>query len=219
MIPAAVKNVPTRSLADRAYQELEEQLVTLQLSPGALVQEKELAARVGIGRTPAREAIQKLSASGLFKVLPRKGLLVAPIMRSELRQVIEARRVMERLLVVKACERAGSDQRMALETLAVHIEQTGDELEPFLRLDRRLDELLESACGNQFLVQALSPLHTHCRRLWYLHHEQFDLPASARLHAGLARSVAQSDSTGAIRSLNGIISALEELIGGLDDIS
>lgn len=214
-----VQTVPVMSLAEKAYLELEEQLVTLRLSPGTLVQEKELAAGIGIGRTPVREAIQKLSANGLLKVLPRKGLMVAPIMRSELQQVIEARRVLGRFLVVKACERAGADQRMALEILAGHIERSGSDPESFQRLDRCLDELLESACRNRFLVQALSPLHTHCRRLWYLHHEQFDLTAQVHLHSSLARSVAQSDGSSAIRSLNGIISTLEELIGGLDDIS
>ena len=208
-----------RSLAERAYLDLEELLVTLQLAPGQLVQEKDLALAVGVGRTPVREAIQKFAGHGLLKVLPRKGLMVAPVLRSELSLVIEARRVLERLLVVKASERASSDQRMAMEMLASHIEQSSNDLESFLRLDRRLDELLEAACRNTFLVQALLPLHTHCRRLWYLNHQELDLPLATSMHAGLARSVAQADGSGAIRALNGIISVMESLVGGLDDIS
>ena len=219
MNPEAQQNHLPVSLADQAYRTLEEMLVTLVLSPGALVQERDLALAAGIGRTPVREAVQKLAGHGLLRVLPRKGLQVSPVLRSELGQIIEARRVMERLLVVKAAERADSNQRQALEILAEHIEQSSGDLATFLRLDRRLDELLESACANSYLVQALAPLHTHCRRLWYLHHEQFDLPHSARLHAGLARSVARGDGSGAIRSLNGIIAVLEERIGGLDVIS
>ena len=174
---------------------------------------------IGIGRTPVREAIQKLAAHGLLKVMPRKGLMVSPVLRSELIQIVEARRVLERFLVVKALERADSDQRKALETLAAHLERAEGDPGSYLRLDRRLDELLESACGNQFLVQALSPLQVHCRRLWSLQHGKLDLPRSARLHAGLARSVALGDASGAIRSLNGIIAILEELLGGLDAIS
>lgn len=207
------------SLADQACRALEESLVTLRLAPGALVQEKELAENIGIGRTPVREAVQKLAAIGLLRVLPRKGLMVAPVLRSELAQIIEARRVLERLLVVKAGERADSDQRQALEMLVTHIEQSSEDLATFMRLDRRLDELLEASCGNHYLVQALSPLHAHCRRLWYLHRDQLDLRQSAELHAGLARSVADGDGSGAIRSLNGIIAVLEELVGGLDAIS
>ena len=194
-------------------------LVTLVLPPGTTVQEKDLAQAVGIGRTPVREAVQKLAAYGLLRVMPRKGLLVSPVLRSELGQIIEARRVLERLLVVKAAERAISDQRRALEALALHIDQSSTDLAAFLRLDQRLDELLESACGNRFLVQALAPMHAHCRRLWYLQHVQTDLLQSARLHAGLASSVAEGDGSGAIRALNGIIVVLQEQVGRLDAIS
>ena len=219
MIPAPAQSNPPASLAEQAYRAMEEQLVTLQLAPGALLQEKDLARDLGIGRTPVREAVQKLAGHGLLKVLPRKGLMVAPVLRSELLKIVETRRVLERLLVIKAAERADTDQRTALEMLAGHIQQSSEELSTFLRLDRRLDELLESACANQYLVRALSPLHTHCRRLWFLHREQLDLPTSASLHSGLARSVALADGSGAIRSLNGIIAELEELLGGLDAIS
>jgi DNA-binding GntR family transcriptional regulator len=214
----AVVRIPT-TLAEQACRALEEALVTLQFAPGILVQEKDLAEYVGIGRTPVREAVQKLAAGGLLKVLPRKGLMVSPVLRSELGQIIEARRVLERLMVVKAAERAASDQRISLETLALLIEQSSSDLEAFLRLDRRLDTLLESACGNPYLVQALSPMHAHCRRLWYLHRDQLDLQQAIHLHAGLARSVALGDGSGAIRSLNGIIAVLEALVGALDAIS
>ena len=95
------------SLAEQAYRLLEAKLVTLELAPGALVAEKDLVDRVGIGRTPVREAIQRLSAEGLLQVLPRKGLVVTPLLRSDLLQIIEVRRVLERLMVVKAAERAG----------------------------------------------------------------------------------------------------------------
>ena len=109
---ALVKPSPeTGSLAEQAYRLLEEQLVTLRLAPGELIAEKDLMDMAGIGRTPVREAIQKLSAEGLLQVLPRKGLMVTPMRRSDLVRIIEARRVLERLMVVKAAERATSDQR------------------------------------------------------------------------------------------------------------
>ena len=219
MIPEPAHYQLPASLSDQAYKALEEMLVTLALSPGSLVQERDLAAAVGIGRTPVREAVQKLAGHGLLRILPRKGLQVSPVLRSELCQVIEARRVLERLMVVKAAERADTDQRGALQSLATHIDQSGGDLEAYLRLDRHLDDLLESACRNPYLAKSLAPLHAHCRRLWYLRHEQLDLRHSAQLHAGLALSVADGDGSGAIRSLNGIIAVQEELIGALDAIS
>ncbi len=207
------------SMARQAYRLLEEQLVTLQLPPGVLIGERDLMDRAGIGRTPVREAIQKLSAEGLLQILPRKGLMVSPLRRSDLRQIIEARRVLERLMVIKAAERATSDQRQALRVLAAHLETADDNLNGFFRLDRRLDELLAEACNNRYLVNALAAMHSQCRRLWYLHRHSLNLPLSAQLHGGLARAVADGDASGAIRALDEIIVILEKLIDGLDVLS
>ena len=207
------------SLAEQAYCLLEEQLVTLRLAPGQLIGEKDLVDIAGIGRTPVREAIQRLSSEGLLQVLPRKGLMVTPLRRSDLSQIIEARRVLERLMVVKAAERATPDQRQALKVLAAQLESAGDNLEFFFRLDHRLDELLETACHNRFLVKALTAMHSQCRRLWYLHRQRLNLPRSAQLHGGLARAVADGDGAGAIRALDEIIAILEKLVLGLDELS
>ena len=207
------------SMAEQAYRLLEEQLVTLKFPPGELVAERDLMERAGIGRTPVREAIQRLSAEGLLQVLPRKGLMVTPLRRSDLLQIVEARRVLERLMVVKAAERATPDQRQALRILATHMDTAGDDLEVFFRLDRRLDELLEAACNNRYLVNALAAMHSQCRRLWYLHRHRLNLPLSAQLHGGLARAVADDDGAGAIRALDEIIAILEKLVNGLDVLS
>lgn len=214
------KQVPESfSLAEQAYQLLEERLVTLKLAPGELIGEKDLVDLAGIGRTPVREAIQSLSAEGLFQVLPRKGLMVTPLKRSDLAKIIEARRVLERLMVVKSAERATPDQRQALRILAAHIEAAGTDVEVFFRLNNRLDELMEKACQNPFLVKALAAMRNQCRRLWYLHRYELDLPRSAQLHGGLARSVADGDGAGAIRALDEIISIMENLVAGLDVLS
>lgn len=207
------------SLADQAYRFLEEQLVTMQLVPAQMVAEKDLMDASGIGRTPVREAIQKLAAEGMLQVLPRKGLMVTPIRRSDLLQIVEARRVLERLMVVKASERAADEQRQALRQLALKLEASGDNLQAYFRLDRQLDEWLEAACNNRYLVQALAAMHSQCRRLWYLHRQQLNLPRSAELHAGLARAVADADGAGAIRALDEIITILEQLVAGLDVLS
>lgn len=209
----------SESLAEQAYRLLEEQLVTLKLAPGELIAEKDLMDKAGIGRTPVREAIQRLSSEGLLQVLPRKGLMVTPLRRSDLGQIIEARRVLERLLVVKAAERATPEQRKALKSLALRIEAAGDDLEAFFRLDQHLNHLLEMACKNRFLVQALTAMHSQCRRLWFLHRRRLDLPRSAQLHSGLARAVADADVTGAIRALDEIIAVLEDLVNGLGELS
>jgi DNA-binding GntR family transcriptional regulator len=209
---------PPRSLAEQAYVLLEEQLVSLALAPGAAVQEKVLAESLGLGRTPVREAIQRLANEGLLRVIPRKGLLVSPVLRSELNQVVEVRRVLERLLVVKAAERATADQRKALQAVAIHLESVADDLASFFRLDRRLDELLASSCGNVYLVRTLAPMHAHCRRVWYMNRHRLDLAGAAGLHAILARNVSEGDGAGAARALNGIIAVVEQLLLDADSL-
>jgi len=217
---AVINPLPVNgSLAEQAYRVLEECLVTLRFAPGELVAERDLMDKTGIGRTPVREAIQRLSAEGLLRVLPRKGLMVTPVRRSDLMQIIETRRVLERLMVVKAAERSTTDQRQALRILASHLEAADNDLAVFFRLDRRLDELLEAACANRFLVKALTDMHSQCRRLWYLHRKRLNLPRSAQLHGGLARAVADGDGAGAIRALDEIIAILERLVNGLDVLS
>lgn len=207
------------SLADQAYRLLEQELVTLKLAPGELIVEKDLLDRSGIGRTPVREAIQRLSSQGMLQVLPRKGLMVTPLRRSDLLQIVEARRVLERLMVVKATERASPDQRQALNILAAHLDTAATDLDLFFRLDHRLDELLEAACNNRYLVKALAAMHSQCRRLWYLHRNKLNLALATQLHAGLARAVANGDGAGAIRALDEIIVILEKLVSGLDVLS
>ncbi len=217
MSQVAVSQQRQQTQAEQAFDALEVLLVTLQLEPGSRVQEKELAETVGFGRTPVREAIQRLSAQGLLTVYPRKGLAVSPVKQAELGQIIEVRRVLERLLVVKAAERASHDQRRALQAVAIHLDGLSDDLELFLRLDRRLDELLASACGNDHLRQALAPMHAHCRRLWFMNLPRVDLASAATFHAALARSVGEGDRAGAVRALNGIMNILDGLVTSLGD--
>jgi DNA-binding GntR family transcriptional regulator len=204
------------SLAEQAYRRLEEQIVTLRLQPGELLVEKDLVDITGIGRTPVREAIQRLAAAGLLQVLPRKGLMVTVLRRTDLEKILEARKVLERLLVVKAAERATPDQRQALRILAAHIEAADKDLEGFLRLDIHLDQLLGLASHNPFLVKALTPTHSQCRRLWYLHPGQPEHLRAVLLYSGLARMVADGNGAGAIRALDEIIAVLAALVNRLD---
>ena len=204
------------SLADKAYQLLTDQVISLQLQPGQLLVEKELVELTGIGRTPVREAIQRLAAAGLLQVLPRKGLMVTALSRSGFAMMLEARKVLERLVVVKAAERATPDQRQALQSLAAQITALDKDLEGFLRLDTHLDELLGSASQNPYLVTSLKPIHGQCRRLWYLHCDGQDHSRVTYLHGALAGMVAEGKGAGAIRASDEIIKTLEERVNTLD---
>ena len=103
------------TLTDRAYRELEEMIVTLQLSPGTVLSEQALAARLKIGRTPIREALQRLARDGLVVIMPRRGIMVSEInLRLQLR-LLEVRRELERLMASLAAERVRNAQQVAEE--------------------------------------------------------------------------------------------------------
>src|SRR3954469_22369695 len=106
------------TLTDRAYRELEEMIVTLQLSPGTVLSEQALAVRLKIGRTPIREALQRLARDGLVVIMPRGGVMLSEInLRRELRR-LEVRGELERLMASLAAEPATPDDRREFAEVA-----------------------------------------------------------------------------------------------------
>src|ERR1700733_7840537 len=94
------------TLTEQAYRQIEELICTLQLPPGTLLGEFALAERLGIGRTPIREALQRLALDGLVVVIPRRGILVSEINLQTQLRLLEMRRVVERLMARLAAGRA-----------------------------------------------------------------------------------------------------------------
>lgn len=188
-------NSKTETLADRAYMRLEEMIVTLELSPGQVISESELSRQVEIGRTPLREALQRLAEDRLVKILPRKGVLITEIDLRDHLALLETRRVLDRLVATRAARRAEAGERKALNTCAsaMHEAADADELHAFMRLDRQFDEIMTTAAQNPFAAEALAPLHAHCRRFWYKFKANGDLKRSAQLHEQLMRSIADKN--------------------------
>ncbi|HLF30243.1 MAG TPA: GntR family transcriptional regulator [Xanthomonadales bacterium] len=207
------------SLAERAYTQLEAKLVTLQLKPGALISEGELIEMTGIGRTPVREAIQRLAQQELFRVVPRKGLLVAPVSRSGMLNILETRKPLERLVVHRAALNARDEQRSGLSAIARELAACHERFDEFLRLDHELDVLLDDCAANPFAATALLPLRSHSRRFWFYHRARIQLSDAIAAHAQLARLVARRDFNGAQKASDGIIAVLERLAGNADRMS
>ena len=104
-------NSKKESLTDRAYRELEELIVTLQLEPKAVLSETALSQDLGIGRTPIREALQRLAREGLVMILPRKGILVSEINPRKQLLLLAVRREIERLLARASATRLTDIER------------------------------------------------------------------------------------------------------------
>lgn len=199
-------------LTDIAYQQLEEAIVTLRIPPGTLISEQSLSGMTGIGRTPLREAVQRLAREHLILVMPQRGLLIPPIDIGKQLRLIETRREIERLVCRSAAKRANEQQRKSFARLADEFNAVAinnDDV-TFMRSDREFNELCLVAARNEFAESALRSLNGLSRRFWYLHYKQnADLPEMARLHAGVAAAIAAGDPKEAAKCLDQLIDNIE----------
>jgi DNA-binding GntR family transcriptional regulator len=188
------------SLSDQAFSALEEMIVTLKLPPGSLWSEATLSESLGIGRTPVREAVQRLAEYHLVVIMKRHGIRIAEVNEQEQLLVLETRRELERLIATRAArarlgrgqEDDGGDGAGAAEG-----GQGGDVVE-MLRQYFVAKSFTAAAPGNRFTAQAIAPLYTLSRRFYFMHHKELnDLPEVARLHAELLRAIATGDEQAA----------------------
>lgn len=206
----------TPSLAEQAYRVLEQKLVTLELPPGAVISEGQLIDLTGLGRTPVREAMQRLANQELFEVMPRKGLLVAPVSLPGMLHILEARRPLERVIVHRAALNARDEQRSGLAAIARDLAIAHDNLEVYLRLDQALDRLLDLCAGNPYASAAVAPLRSHCRRFWYYYRQRVQLSDVISAQATMARLIARRDFTGAQKAVDAALAVLERLVASVD---
>ncbi len=189
----------TESLAEQAYSIVEQMIISLELPPGSVFSEGQLSEQIGIGRTPLREALQKLAHGRLVASLPRRGMMVTDINVVEHLAMLETRRVLDRLIATRAAKRRTSSHADQLHAVAELMFKTADseDTAAFMALDRQCDRILEIAARNAFAVQCAAPLHAHCRRFWTAYHHNGDLKESIGLHTALMYSVADADQRAA----------------------
>jgi DNA-binding GntR family transcriptional regulator len=201
------------TLTDRAYRELEEMIVTLRLSPGTILSEQALAQRLKIGRTPIREALQRLARDGLVVIMPRRGIMVSEInLRLQLR-LLEVRRELERLMASLAAERAAPEERAEFAELAKAMMEAAAKSDDiaFMRLDQRFNVLIATAARNEFARRSMGLMNALSRRFWYQHYQEVaDLPLAAKLHAAVAEAVAQKKAKAAATASDRLIDYIED---------
>ena len=198
-VPALAANAEPR-LGDQAYSALEELIVTGALEPGSLSSEAALSERTGIGRTPVREALQRLAADHLVIPLRRHGFQITEVHVGEQLLVLETRRELERLVAVSASRRASPAERQAHIEAAEQLRDAGRQRDPmlYLRIHFALKKFTSSCARNPFAERALSPLLALSRRFFYIHRARFgDLKEIAELHAALAHAIGRGDEKAA----------------------
>lgn len=174
-------------------------IVTLRLLPGANVSEASLVALTGFGRTPVREALQRLAWEGFLAIRPRSGITIAPINPSDWVKVIDARRGVEIVLAKSAAALASQvDIDRFREASDAMANAAGEcDVAAFLDADKAFDEAIALAADNIFAVRLVQPLQTHGRRFWYRYRGAGGLPEAAERHRDLIAAIVARNPLGA----------------------
>jgi DNA-binding GntR family transcriptional regulator len=201
------------SRAEEAYRRLEEMIVTLALSPGATLTESRLGDLLGLGRTPIREALQRLSREHMIVIMPRRGIRVTEVNVEEQLLLLEARRELERLIATRSARRATAAERRRFASMASTMERAAEEGDylTFLRIDRAFNRLIAECARNPFADAAIAPLHSLSRRFWFIHYKTAaNLPQAAKMHADIMRGVAAGDEAQAAAATDRWLDYVEE---------
>lgn len=158
------------SLTRQAYQRLRDLIVALQLQPGAVINEPALMDQLQVGRTPLREAIQRLAGEGLVVLRPRRGAFVAGLSLLDLQQIFEMRCVIEGYAASLAAERATPADLAAMTAALDQLDRASAAGNPqaFIDVDRAFHRALARAAHNRFLENTLGRMYNLNLRLWYL---------------------------------------------------
>lgn len=159
-----------QSLGDRAYYAIRELIVTLELAPGSIVSERELQERLGLGRTPVREALQRLESERLVEVYARRGIFVSPVNVLDLGVLAEVRAVLEGFAARLAVERSTEADRAQTIALIAELEglRTPADERHLIDLDQRVHRHVYRCTHNAFLETTLDGYYVLTLRIWFL---------------------------------------------------
>jgi DNA-binding GntR family transcriptional regulator len=207
--------LPADNQAELAYELIEDMIVLMELEPGARVTEAMLATRLGIGRTPIREALLRLASDGLLIWLPRRGMVVRDINFSAQMKVFEVRRALQTVLVTTAARRrtrAEADQMLALVERFRDLLNGATQVD-IMRLDRQFIRLLLELSRNPFLGQII-PLYSLSSRFWHAYQElytnRYRYGTLTQFHIAIAEAVAAGDEAAARTHVEAFMDYVEE---------
>jgi DNA-binding GntR family transcriptional regulator len=186
----------TVSSAETAYARIQDMIVTGELTANELLSENDLTRRTSCGRTPVREALQRLQFEGFVTILPRRGIMVTPADITRQLELLETRRPLEELMVTLAARRATKEQRERMLTLADELEQAiaARDRDRYLAINHAIHRIEAEATGNRYLISQIETLHGLSRRFWYSFISDTESFARAAVHhAATLRAIAAGE--------------------------
>ena len=196
---SARRAVDADSKSAEAYRAIKDMIVSLELPPAALLDERGLAERLGVGLTPVRQALRRLEWESLVVILPRRGTLVADLNDSDLGHIYELRSVLEPQAAELAAERGTPEQRAALAAViaAMHAElaRPTPDRRVLIALDRDLHRQIWAMAGNEMLEQTLEWLFSHVLRRWNVSIDRNEsLGSVMQMHDEIADAIVAGDA-------------------------
>jgi DNA-binding GntR family transcriptional regulator len=194
-------------LADRAYLAIRRLIVSLQLAPGAVIDERALMQRLGIGRTPVREALRRLAQEQLVEVFPRRGMFVTGVDVRDLARISEVREALEPEAARLAAERATEDDRAELRALLDEIGRTGD----LMGLDERVHRAVYRAAHNDLLETTLGQYYVLALRIWMIALDRaHELEEAVEAHRDLLQAILDGEGDAAAELMRAHVEDFEQ---------
>jgi DNA-binding GntR family transcriptional regulator len=205
-------------LADRAYVELRDQIVTLAIPPGAPINEEAVGRHLAIGRTPLREAIKRLALENLVAVYPRRGTFATEINITDLAHISDVRVQLESHAAYRAAQRLTPVQRAELDELLGKVapsDGSGD-AETLMRLDADVHRFMYRCAGNPYLRETLERYLNLSLRIWYLVLGRLPhLPERVHEHVALLQAIGDGDAERARTIAAAHVARFEDEIRGV----
>lgn len=201
-------------LSDKAYQLIRHKIITLELQPLSAIDEQQLMGELELGRTPIREALQRLAAENLVSIVPRRGIFVADIGLTDLQKVFELRMNLEGFCARLAARRITPAQLERIKAVMSELDQVNtNNGRALMSIDEQFHNLLYEAADNEFLSHTLSSLHALSFRIWHLLLDRLGSVRSAmEQHIEITNAIERRDELEAERLLQQHISDFQKEI-------
>lgn len=185
--------------AEEAYHKIERMIVFRDLDPGSLVSEALLMERTGVGRTPVREALQRLARNRMVEIHANKGVLIPPISIEAQLRMLELRRVLEAFAVRLGSHRADSRDRAGMQLMVDRLSRETFTLMAYVETVKETHDLIIAGAHNEYLAETMAPLQGLSRRFWYTHvvDEETEIKTGANLHIAILQAILGRDADAA----------------------
>jgi DNA-binding GntR family transcriptional regulator len=203
-----------RSQGERAYLLIRDQIVTLKLAPGAVIEEGRLRQELALGRTPIREALQRLAHENLVSFVPNRGTFVCDINLTDLHRLTEVRVELEGYAARLAAERAAAPDRAAMEALMAELAMIDEsDVRGLMRLDQQIHRQVYQATRNAFLQAMLEESFNLSLRIWFLGLDRgVRLKEAVEEHRQLLDAIVSQDASGAESVMRQHVAGFERAI-------